>query len=248
MKAKSIIIIPARMQALRFPNKPLVDIDAIPMIIRVMRQAIKAHIGQVWIAAGDEIIAQTVKKHGGNAVLTENNLPSGTDRIYEALKKIEKIENQTFDNIINVQGDVPTICPQVIKTLNNALNLNNADITTACAKITKQAEINNPNVVKAYAKFNGKIARAISFRREAVGEPPFYHHIGIYGYLAKSLEKFVSLKQSQNEIKYKLEQLRALDAKMSIDICLVSHVPIGVDSPSDVKLVKQYLQLNKNDL
>ncbi len=236
---KNIIIIPARMQATRFPNKPLVDIDGTPMILRVYNQAVKANIGDVWVAGGDTEIVNCVKNMGGNAILTDNDLPSGTDRIYQALNRI----GTSVDTIINVQGDIPTVNPSVITTVANILK-DGADITTACALITNEDEINNPNIVKVYADFT-KNNTASAFKREATGEAPFYHHIGLYGYTADSLKKFISLPQSQNEIINKLEQLRAMDNGMRIDVCCVDDVPFGVDTPEDAKKVIEFLQSQK---
>ena len=234
---KNIIIIPARLQATRFPNKPLANICGVPMIMHVYNQAVKSGVGDVWVAGGDEEIIQCVERLGGKAVLTDSALPSGTDRIYQALTKI----GESVDTVINVQGDIPTVEPMVIKTVADAL-AHGADITTACACIKDTDEINNPNVVKAYADFStSSIATATAFTREAIGEAPFYHHIGLYGYTASSLTKFVSLSPSENEIKHSLEQLRAMDAGMRIDICKVDDVPVGVDTPEDLEKAIAYL-------
>lgn len=236
MVMTNIIIIPARMQATRFPNKPLADIKGKPMIVRVMEQALKSDIGEVYVACGDTEIFDAVKSHGGNAVMTDNDLPSGTDRIYQALTKIEK----DVDNVINVQGDVPTVDVETIRAVANALN--DSDISTACAEITDTDEINNPNVVKCYADFNaGNIARATDFKRDAVGNAPFYHHIGIYGYRIDALKQFISLPPSENEKSRSLEQMRAMDNGMTINACLVNEIPVGIDTPEDLnKLLENY--------
>lgn len=230
---KNIIIIPSRLQATRFPNKPLVDINGLPMIVMVAKQAEKANIGEVVVACGDVEIFDVVKQHGINAIMTDNDLPSGSDRIYQALTKLE----EKFDNIINVQGDVPTINPETIKIVANALNQDDkVAVSTACAKITDKSEINNPNVVKCYADFsNGKIAQATDFNREAIGNEPFYHHIGIYGYKSHGLEQFINLKPSKNEIKRKLEQMRLIDNGLIINACLVDEIPIGIDIAQDLE-------------
>ena len=234
---KNIIIIPARLQATRFPNKPLADICGVPMIMHVYNQAVKSGVGDVWVAGGDEEIIQCVKRLGGKAIITDSALPSGTDRVYQALTKI----GESIDTVINVQGDIPTVDPMVIKTVAQAL-VHGADITTACAYIKDAHEINNPNVVKAYADFSTScVATATAFTREAIGEAPFYHHIGLYGYTASSLTKFVSLSPSENEIKHNLEQLRAMDEGMRIDICKVDDVPLGVDTPEDLEKAIAYL-------
>jgi len=230
---KNIIIIPSRLQATRFPNKPLADINGLPMIVVVAKQAKKANIGEVIIACGDIEIFDIVKQHGINAIMTDNNLPSGSDRIYQALTKLE----EKFDNIINVQGDVPTINPETIKVVANALNKdNNIAVSTACAKITDNSKINNPNVVKCYADFsNGNIAQATDFNRKPIGCKPFYHHVGIYGYKSCGLEQFINLKPSKNEIERKLEQMRLIDNGFIINACLVDEVPIGIDIPQDLE-------------
>ena len=235
---KNIIIIPARLQATRFPNKPLADICGVPMIMRVYNQSVLANIGHVWVAGGDQEIIDTVTKAGGNAILTDNNLPSGTDRIYQALNKI----GSSVDNIINVQGDIPTIDPSIIKMVANGL-YSGADITTACTQITNIDDIKNPNIVKAYADFsNSNIATATAFKRTADGDAPFYHHIGLYGYTTDSLRKFVQMPPSENEKIHKLEQLRAMDAGMRIDVCKVDKVPLGVDTPEDLQKVIHFLE------
>ena len=232
----NIIIIPARLQATRFPNKPLADINGKPMIVRVMEQSVKAGIGEVVVAAGDVEIYDAVMESGGNAIMTDNDLPSGSDRIYQAYEKLGKV----YDNIINVQGDVPTIDTGTIKAVANALE--SSDISTACAKITDKSEIENPNVVKCYADFSSSdIATATDFNRNAVGGEPYYHHIGIYGYKVNSLKKFVSLPPSENEKFRKLEQMRAMDNGMIINACLVDEIPVGIDTPSDLeKLLENY--------
>ena len=236
MDMTNIIIIPARLQATRFPNKPLADINGKPMIVRVMEQSAKAGIGEVVVACGDVEIYDAVLEFGGNAVMTDNDLPSGSDRIYQAYEKLGKV----YDNIINVQGDVPTIDTATIKAVADALAT--CDVSTACAKITDKSEIENPNVVKCYGDFSGgNIAPASDFNRSAVGGEPYYHHIGIYGYKANALKKFVSLPPSENEKIRKLEQMRAMDNGMTINACLVNEIPVGIDSPTDLeKLLENY--------
>ena len=232
----NIIIIPARLQAVRFPNKPLADINGKPMIVRVMEQAQKANIGEVVVACGDVEIYDAVVAHGGNAVMTDNDLPSGSDRIYQAYEKL----GRGYDNIINVQGDVPTIDTETIKVVAGALD--SCDISTAVSEITDKSEIENPNVVKCYADFaECDIATATDFNRDAVGGEPYYHHIGIYGYRTEALKKFVSLPPSENETSRKLEQMRAMDNGMKINACLVNEIPVGIDTPNDLeKLLEKY--------
>ena len=240
MATKTKIFIPARMQASRFPNKPLADILGMPMIIRVMQQAKRANIGEVVVACGDQIIYDTVVQHGGIAVLTDADVPSGTDRIYQALTKL----GDSVDTVINVQGDIPTIAPSVIQAVADVLQTGDFDMSTACAEIITADDIHNPNVVKAYGDFTNStpITTATAFLRTATGDPPFYHHIGLYGYTADALKRFVSLPPSQNEITHRLEQLRAMDAGFKIALCVVDDVPLGIDTPDDLHMVCNVLQ------
>ncbi len=238
-KTKTKIFIPARMQATRFPNKPLADILGIPMIIRVMYQAQLANIGDVVVACGDQIIYDTVVQYGGTAVLTDNALPSGTDRVYQALQKL----GDSIDTVINVQGDIPTVAPSVIRTVSDAVQGGDFHMSTACAEITDPAEIHTPHVVKAYGNFNGeRITPATGFLRTAEGMPPFYHHIGLYAYTADALQRFVRMPPSVNEVKHRLEQLRAMDAGFKIALCRVEDVPLGIDTPQDLQTVCDVLQ------
>ena len=237
------------MQARRFPNKPLVDVCGVPMVMRVYKQAVKANIGDVIVACGDKIIYDTVIQHGGIAVMTDRDLPSGTDRIYQAISRL----GDSVDTVLNVQGDIPTISPAVIIAVHEALQSGNYDMATACAKIVKHSEIHNPNVVKAYGNFTegdftkgdfnkGTITTATAFLRTAQGSAPFYHHIGLYGYTMDALARFVALPPSKNEITHKLEQLRAVDAGFKIALQLVDDVPFGVDTPADLQAVRNFLQ------
>lgn len=228
------------MQATRFPNKPLVDICGVPMIVRVMYQAQQAGFGDVVVACGDKQIYDVVVAHGGVGVLTDTDLPSGTDRIYQALERL----GDSVDHVINVQGDIPTVSPDVIVSVYNALNdTGDADMSTACTRITHAQDLENPNVVKAYGDFStSHITTARGFLRTVQGQSPFYHHIGLYGYTTDALHRFVSLPPSHNEIRHSLEQLRAMDAGFCIRMCLVDDVPYGVDTPEDVLVIQKMLQ------
>lgn len=240
MAIKTAIFIPARLGSTRLPNKPLADINGKPMIIHVALKAIKANIGKVYIAAAEQEIVDIAQKYGINAILTDPNLPSGTDRVFEAVIK----NGENFDIIINLQGDLPLIDPQNIITLHNILkNSPHIDISTLASKITNLKEKTNPNVVKAvfsHISTNNNY-RALYFTRcpAPYGDNDLYHHIGIYGFWFKSLEKFVTLPPSHLEKIEKLEQLRALENNMHIQIALVDSSPLGVDTKEDLELARK---------
>ncbi len=232
------------MASTRLPGKPLADIAGKPMIVHVMDRAIKADIGPVYIAAAEKEIADVVEKVGGKAVLTDPSHPSGTDRIFEALKKIDR--NNKYNIVINVQGDLPTLDPQVIRDILKPHENDEVDISTLIAEIKDEEERNNPNVVKAVVSFqeNKRMGRALNFTRSAPKETAF-HHIGIYSYKIKALERFTTLAPSPMEKKEKLEQLRALENGMRIDAVLVNTIPLGVDSPEDLKKAREILKRHK---
>lgn len=244
-----IIIIPARMASTRLPGKPLADINGLPMILHVAKRALEAGIGRVVIAAAEKEIALCAKNAGFEAVLTNPDHPSGTDRIYEALLKIDNAGKH--DVIINLQGDLPTIDPKIIREILTPLKDKSADIATLVAKISKEGEVENPNVVKAVVSFNNnnneRIAPALYFSRSKVpfGEGPHFHHIGIYAYKRKALEKFVELPPSALERREKLEQLRALENAMTIYAVLVDTVPLGVDTLEDLEIARRLLRIRK---
>lgn len=245
---RPIIIIPARMSATRLPGKPLAKIAKKEMILHVIDRAKEADIGRVIVACGEEEIADVVRKAGETAVLTDPQLPSGSDRIFSALKIIDPQEKHQI--IVNVQGDLPTIDPQMIKDSLLPLENTAVDIATLVAKTTTLEENQSPNVVKAVLAFkeNERCARALYFTRVAApyGEGDFYHHIGLYAYRLKSLEKFVSLPQGLLEKREKLEQLRALENGMRIDAVLVNKAPFGVDTKDDLAraeiMIKDFLK------
>ncbi len=232
-----IIIIPARMASTRLPGKPLIDICGEPMIIHVLRQAERADIGPVYVAAGDQEIVEVVGQAGGKALMTDPDLPSGSDRVFQALSIIDKANYH--DVVINVQGDLPTIAPGVIRSVVTPLANKNVDIATLVAEIVDVRERNDPNAVKAVAAIpkDEKIGRALLFSRAAVpwGDGEFYHHIGLYAFRRAALESFVSLPQGILEKRENLEQLRALEAGMRIDVALVDTIPDGVDTPADLE-------------
>ena len=237
----TIILIPARLAATRLPGKPLLDINGEPMIVHVLRRAQAAKIGEVVVATDSEPVLAAVEKGGGRAVMTRADHPSGSDRIYEALTDLDP--ERRLQTIVNVQGDLPTIAPNDIKAALGPLEDHAVDISTLAAVIKDDAELGNPNVVKAIGeKTSARRLHARSFTRaSASGAGPHYHHIGLYAYRRVALEKFVKLPPSENEKREKLEQLRALDAGMRIDVAIVDSVPLGVDTPEDLQKARQIL-------
>ncbi|MFA6022092.1 MAG: 3-deoxy-manno-octulosonate cytidylyltransferase [Rhodospirillales bacterium] len=241
-----IVIIPARLPASRLPNKPLADIHGVPMIVHVWRRAMAAGIGPVVVAAADAAIAEAVIAHGGTAVLTDPDHPSGSDRVWEALEKVDP--ERQFGAVVNVQGDLPTIDPAIIRAVFEPLDHPGVDISTLVAEISVEEERTNPNVVKAVVGFvdQSRIGRALYFTRATApwGEGPHYHHIGLYGYRRDALRRFVGLRQGVLEQREKLEQLRALENGMRIDAALVDTVPLGVDTPADLDRARALLKPN----
>ncbi|MED5573241.1 MAG: 3-deoxy-manno-octulosonate cytidylyltransferase [Pseudomonadota bacterium] len=236
MPSNPVILIPARMGSTRFPDKVLAEIAGAPMIVQVWRRAQEAALGRIVVAAAEPAIVAAVEAVGGEAVLTDPEHPSGSDRIYEALMKIDPAGDH--DAIVNVQGDLPTIEPDAIRAAIAPLQDPAVDIATIGAEITIDEERTNPNVVKAVAAIapGERIGRALYFTRATApsGKGPLYHHIGLYAYRRAALEEFVALPQGVLEQREKLEQLRALEAGMRIDLALVDTVPLGVDTPADL--------------
>ena len=238
-----LVIIPARMASTRLPGKPLADINGLPMIVQVWQRAIEADVGPVVVACDEQIILQAVRDAGGRAVLTDPSHPSGSDRVYEALCAIDP--NADYDVIVNVQGDLPTVEPETVRSALKPLTNMQVDVATLVCEITEETEKDNPNVVKAVVSFaNGAtIGRALYFSRQCVpsGDGPLYHHIGLYSYRCDELRRFIGLKPSPLERRENLEQLRALEAGMRIDVALVDTVPLGVDTPADLERARQML-------
>jgi 3-deoxy-manno-octulosonate cytidylyltransferase (CMP-KDO synthetase) len=230
----TIILIPARMASIRLPGKPLADIAGLPMIVRVQRRAQAAGIGEAIVATDSEAIAAAVAKAGGRAVMTRADHLSGSDRIYEALEAVDPQRHVRL--VVNVQGDLPIIEPADIRAAQAPLDDPAVDISTLAAVITDSAERTNPNVVKVSGEAVApRRFRALKFTRaNAEGSGPHYHHVGLYCYRRATLERFVKLLPSPNEQREKLEQLRALDAGMRIDVAVVASVPLGVDTPEDL--------------
>jgi 3-deoxy-manno-octulosonate cytidylyltransferase (CMP-KDO synthetase) len=243
MATSPIILIPARLASTRLPNKPLADIAGAPMIVQVMRRSEEAGIGRVVIAAAEQEIVDAVEAAGGEAVLTDPGLPSGSDRVYAALNAVDP--DGTHDVILNVQGDLPTLDPTIIKAALDVLDATPADISTLVTEITEEDERTNPDVPRAVLALEpgAQVGRALYFTRGTApyGEGPDYHHIGLYGFRREALARFVSLPPSPLEIREKLEQLRALEAGMRIDAALVDTVPLGVDTPADLEKARTEL-------
>ncbi|HEY6258817.1 MAG TPA: 3-deoxy-manno-octulosonate cytidylyltransferase [Xanthobacteraceae bacterium] len=237
-----LILIPARMAATRLPGKPLADIAGEPMIVHVMRRAAAARIGSVAVATDSEVIAACVEKAGGRAVMTRADHGSGSDRIFEALGSVDP--EGRAEIIVNLQGDLPTLAPADIAAALALLADPAVDIATLAAEITDARERANPNVVKVVgaAVAPGRL-RALYFTRAdaPAGEGPSYHHIGIYVYRRAALARFVSLPPSPLERRERLEQLRALEAGLRIDVAIVDAVPLGVDTPEDLARARALL-------
>ena len=240
-----LVLIPARMAASRLPGKPLLDIAGLPMIVHVLRRAETAAIGRVAVATDTAEIVAAVRAHGGEAVMTRADHVSGSDRIYEALGKIDP--DGRSEIVVNLQGDFPTILPENIRDVLAPLDDSSVDIATLAAEIHTEEEALNPNVVKAVgSRIGPRRLRALYFTRATApyGEGPRYHHVGLYAYRRAALERFVRLPPSPLERQEKLEQLRALEAGMRIDITIVHTVPRGVDTPPDLETARQILSKN----
>jgi 3-deoxy-manno-octulosonate cytidylyltransferase (CMP-KDO synthetase) len=238
----TLVLIPARMAATRLPGKPLLDIAGLPMIVHVLRRAEAAQIGRVAVATDTAEIAAAVTAHGGEAVMTRPDHPSGSDRIFEALGKLDP--GGRIDTIVNLQGDLPTIPPDDIRASLMLLADPKVDIGTLAAEIRKEEEHTTPSVVKLVGSPLGdQRLRALYFTRATApyGDGPRYHHIGLYAYRREALERFVRLPPSVLETREKLEQLRALEAGMRIDAAIVHSVPLGVDTSEDLETARRIL-------
>jgi len=238
---KTLILIPSRMASQRFPDKPMAKIDGIPMIQRVWEQANKSNLGKVIVACCDNEVKDLIKSLGGDVIMTDPNIPTGTDRIFAAIQNYNNISD--YDNIVNLQGDMPIINPMDIVKVNTPLK-QGFDIGTLVTDL-KYNEHLSSNITKAEVSWIKKniIGKATSFYRMA--KTPLnnlYHHVGIYSFRFETLKKFVSFHPSKNEVKYKLEQLRALDHKMTIGVNYVKNVPISVDTKEDLIKVEKLLK------
>ncbi len=239
-----LVVIPARMASTRLPGKPLADIAGAPMIVQVWRRAIEAEVGPVIVACAEEEIAEAVTAAGGVAVLTDPDLPSGSDRVWQAVGRFDTTGRH--DVIVNVQGDLPTLDPALIRASLAPFEQGGAaDITTLVCEITDPEERTNPNVVKAVVAFrdSAETGRGLYFSRATVpwGDGPLWHHIGLYAYRRSALARFVALAPGVLESREKLEQLRALENGMTIDCVRVDTVPLGVDTPADLEKARRIL-------
>ena len=239
---KTLIIIPSRLSATRLPGKPLLKINNLSIISHVFRRAQEANIGEVFVATEDQEIADDVIKNGGNAVLTNKNHKTGTDRIYEAFQKLN-IKNVNL--IINLQGDEPAIDIKDIINLNQKMIINGSKIGTLASNIKNKNDLKNENIVKVITKKNLEVdqfSEAKTFVRNSSNLNNIYRHVGIYCYRTETLEQFVKLSQSKNEIKNRLEQLRALDNNININVAHANSSPIGVDTEEDYLALKKIME------
>jgi 3-deoxy-manno-octulosonate cytidylyltransferase (CMP-KDO synthetase) len=240
---RTLIVIPARMSASRLPGKPMVDIGGEPMIAHVWRRAVAANAGRVVVATDAAEVAGAITALGGEALLTRPDHASGSDRVYEAVTRIDP--EGAAELIVNLQGDLPTLEPRLIRACVDPLNVAGPDIATLAAEIVEPDECINPNVVKVVGTplRSGRTLRALYFTRATApyGEGPLYHHIGIYAYRREALARFIALPPSALECREKLEQLRALEAGMRIDVEIVDTVPLGVDTPADLERARRLI-------
>jgi 3-deoxy-manno-octulosonate cytidylyltransferase (CMP-KDO synthetase) len=239
-----LVVIPARLAATRLPGKPLADIHGEPMIVHVWRRAIAAGVGPVLVAAQEPEIARAIEAAGGDARLTRADHASGSDRVFEAVQAADP--QGRHDVVVNLQGDLPTLDPALLAEVLAPLADPAVDIATLAAEIREPAEMDDPNVVKAVAALAAgrRIARALYFTRARcpTGAGPLFLHIGIYAYRRVALGRFVALPPSALERREKLEQLRALEAGLRIEVALVDTVPLGVDTPADLARARALLQ------
>ena len=240
---KTLIIIPSRLSATRLPGKPLLKINGVSIISHVFKKAEKANIGEVIVATEDQEIVDDVKKNGGQALLTKKQHKTGTDRIYEALQIFDTTD---IDLVMNLQGDEPLMNIEDIKKLNNQMIKNQSELGTLASNIQDKKIYENQNIVKVITKEkldNSNFPFAINFTRKIFEKiENVYHHLGIYCYQKETLKDFVTLKQSSNELENKLEQLRALDNSIKINVALATSSPIGVDTEEDFLAIKKIME------
>jgi 3-deoxy-manno-octulosonate cytidylyltransferase (CMP-KDO synthetase) len=240
----TLILIPARLASTRLPGKPMADIVGRPMIVHVAERARESGLGRVVVATDTEAVREAVRAHGFEAVMTRMDHESGSDRIFEALSALDP--GGKVETVINVQGDLPTIDPETIRAALRPLEDRTVDIATLCVEIYRDEEKTNPNVVKVVGSpLSDTRLRALYFTRATApwGEGPLYHHIGLYAYRRVALERFVSLSPSPLERRERLEQLRALEAGMRIDVEIVQSVPLGVDTAEDLARAREILTI-----
>ena len=240
---KTLVIIPSRLSATRLPGKPLLKINGLSMISHVFKKAQDANIGEVIVAAEDQEIVDDVKKNGGEAIITSKNHQTGTDRIYEVIKKLNRSDVKL---VMNLQGDEPLINHKDIRNLNKQMINSNYDLGTLASKINHKEILNKEDIVKVITDQSldsSQFPLALNFLRKSEKIiKNIYHHLGIYCYDLETLKKFVSLKQSSNEIKNRLEQLRALDNNININVALAKSSSIGVDTKEDYVAIKKIME------
>ncbi len=238
-----IVMIPARLDASRLPDKVLADINGAPMVVHAWRRGMETGIGPVVVAAAAPAIAEAVEKAGGKAVLTDPDLPSGSDRIHQALTRLDP--DRTYDAVVNLQGDLPNIGPAQVRAAFDLLSDPAVDIGTLAAEIVNPEDRDNPNAVKAVFPCppGARRGRALYFTRATApyGDGPLYHHFGLYAYRRAALERFVSLPPGILEQRERLEQLRALEAGMRIDVALIDTIPLDVNTPADLERARDLL-------
>ena len=236
-----ILVIPARLAAQRLPGKPLADIGGEPMIVRVWRRAKAAHVGPVVVAAGDREIVDVVRRFGGEAVLTDPNLPSGSDRVLAAAREVDP--EGAHDAVVNLQGDMPFIAPEAIRAAVDLLAHERACDIATCVAPGRDSDRDNPNVVKAILALppGAHIGRALYFTRGApYGDGPLWEHLGLYAYRRDALERFCAAPPSPLELRERLEQLRAMEMGLSIWAAVVAVAPLSVDTPADLEAARAY--------
>ena len=240
---KTLVIIPSRLSAIRLPGKPLLKINGLSMISHVFKKAEDANIGEVFVATEDQEIIDDVNKNGGQAILTSNHHKTGTDRVYEALKKIGKSD---VELIMNLQGDEPLMNIEDIRNLHEKMVETKSEMGTLASKINDESFFQKENIVKVLTKkslTNLEFTDAVNFMRKSGDlKNNVYHHLGIYCYKIETLKSFISLHQSKNEISNKLEQLRALDNNIKIKVSLAKDSPIGVDTKEDFVAIKKIME------
>jgi len=238
-----IVMIPARLDASRLPDKVLADINGAPMVVHAWRRGMETGIGPVVVAAAAPAIAEAVEKAGGKAVLTDPDLPSGSDRIHQALTRLDP--DRAYDAVVNLQGDLPNIGPAQVRAAFDLLSDPAVDIGTLAAEIVNPEDRDNPNAVKAVFPCppGARRGRALYFTRATApyGNGPLYHHFGLYAYRRAALERFVSLPPGILEQRERLEQLRALEAGMRIDVALIDTIPLDVNTPADLERARDLL-------
>ena len=238
---RAIVLIPARMASTRLPGKPLADINGTPMIVHVWRRAMEAEIGRVVLATDSEEVARAVKAAGGEAVMTAADHVNGSSRIHEALRRLGAAE----EIVVNFQGDIPTVPAASVRAVLRPLGEPAVDIATIAAEIRRPEERSDPNIVKVVGTPVGDgILRALYFTRATAphGDGPLYHHVGLYAFRRAALDRYVGLPPSPLEKREKLEQLRALEVGMRIDVAIVDGVPLGVDTPADLERARSILK------